>query len=259
MRGIPLLSSPLVWSVAAVVGSPILQLATGQGELYNFWLAVLMIGAWIACKLSKADMGVALGDGKSYALAVAYVIGIIGLVALGAWAAGIIDLTGFSAATAVRRVVLNAVVTAVLTLITEDGFFRGALWGLCARSGFSPTKTIVWTSIAFGLWHLMVPIIEPDFAQPLSKVPQYVIGSTVFGIAMGLLRLKSGSLLVPSVCHGLWNATVYTFFGAGEKAGLLGIADPAIWDPERGYAGLVLAIVAAAILWRWVKPAGART
>ena len=107
------------------------------------------------------------------------------------------------------------------------------------------------------LWHLAVPIIEPDFAQPLSKVPQYVIGSTVFGIAMGLLRLRSGSIIVPSVCHALWNALAYTFFGAGEKTGQLGIADPSIWDPERGYAGLALAMLVAAFWWWRVKPSTA--
>ena len=99
-----------------------------------------------------------------------------------------------------------------------------------------------------------MPIIDPDFAQPLGKVPQYVIGSTVFGVAMGLLRLRSRSIIVPSLCHALWNASVYTLFGAGEKIGQLGISDPTVWDPERGYAGLVLAIVAAALLWWWVKP-----
>ena len=41
---------------------------------------------------------------------------------------------------------------------------------------------------------------------------------------------------------------------AGEKMGQLGISDPSIWDPERGYAGLVLAMLAAVLLWWWVKP-----
>ena len=72
---------------------------------------------------------------------------------------------------------------------------------------------------------------------------------------MGLLRLRSGSIIVPSACHALWNASTYTFFDAGGKVGQLGISDPSLWDPERGYAGLVLAIVAAVLLWWWVKPA----
>ena len=157
--------------------------------------------------------------------------------------------------TVARRISLNFLVTFVATMVTEDGFFRGALWGSCERAGLSTTQTIVWTSIAFGLWHLAVPFIEPDFSQPLAKVPQYVVGSTVFGVAMALFRVRSGSIVVPSACHGLWNATTYTLFGAGEKTGQLGVADHSIWDPERGYAGLILSIVAAVILWVWIRPA----
>jgi hypothetical protein len=247
-------SWPLIAGIGAIAISPLLVLTTAQGAFYNLWLAVMMIALWAAQRLTKREIGIAVGDPKSYFIALAYVVGIIGCVALGAWAAQLIDLKNYSAATVFRRVSLNFLATFVLALITEEGFFRGALWGSCERAGFSPAKTVIWTSLAFGLWHFAVPIIDPDFAQPLGKVPQYVIGSTVFGVAMGLLRLRSGSIIVPSLCHALWNASVYTFFGAGEKMGQLGISDPSIWDPERGYAGLVLAILGAVLLWWWIKP-----
>ena len=247
-------SWPLIASVGAIAISPLLLLTTGQGALYNLWLAVMMIALWAGQRLTKREIGIAGGDRQSYFIALAYALGIIGCVALGAWATHLIDLKDYSATTVVRRLSLNFLVTFVLALFTEEGFFRGALWGSCIRAGYSPAKTVIWTSVAFGLWHFAVPIIDPDFAQPLGKVPQYVIGSTVFGVAMGLLRLRSRSIIVPSLCHALWNASVYTLFGAGEKIGQLGISDPTVWDPERGYAGLVLAIVAAALLWWWVKP-----
>jgi membrane protease YdiL (CAAX protease family) len=236
-----------------------LVLATAIGPLYNVWLAVMMIALWAVQRLTKREIGIVIGDSNSYFFALAYAVGIIGSIALGAWAAQLIDLKDYSAATVFRRLSLNFLITFVLALITEEGFFRGALWGSCERAGFSPAKTIIWTSLAFGLWHFAVPIIDPDFTQPLSKVPQYVIGSTVFGVAMGLLRLRSGSIIVPSLCHALWNASVYTFFGAGEKVGQLGIADSSVWDPERGYAGLILAVLVAVLLWWWVKPRTART
>ena len=249
---------PLIGSIGAIAVSPLLVLATAQGALYNLWLAVMMIALWAVQRLTKRELGIAFGDPESYTVALAYAVIIIGCVALGAWAAQLVDLKDYSAATVFRRLSLNFLVTFVLALVTEEGFFRGALWGSCERAGFSPAKTVVWTSLAFGLWHLAVPIIDPDFAQPLGKVPQYAIGSTAFGVAMGLLRLRSGSIVVPSFCHALWNASVYTFFGAGGKTGQLGISDPSIWDPERGYAGLVLAVLAAVWLWRWVKPSTAR-
>jgi membrane protease YdiL (CAAX protease family) len=248
---------PVFGSAGAIVISPLLSLATGEGVIYNLWLAVMLAILWAGQKLTRREVGLAAGDRTSYLVAIAYVAGIVGLVALAAWATNAIDLSAYSAATVARRISLNFLVTLALTLITEDGFFRGALWGSCERAGFSPAKTIVWTSVAFGLWHLAVPLIDPDFAQSATKVPQYVLGSTAFGVAMGLLRLRSGSVVVPSACHALWNATVYTLFGAGEKTGQLGIADHRILDPERGYAGLVLAILGAVVLWWWVRPARA--
>ena len=250
-------SWPLLASTAAIAISPLLMLATGRDELYTFWLTAMMIGLWFAQRMTMAEVGIVQGDAGSYLIGLAYVAGIIGLVGAGAWAAQLIDLKSYSAAAVFRRLSLNFLVTFVLALISEEGFFRGTLWVSCERAGFSPAKTILWTSIAFGLFHVAVPIIDPDFAQPLSKVPQYVIGSTVFGIAMGLLRFRSGSIIVPSACHALWNATDYTFFGTGRKIGQLGIVDSSIWDPERGYAGLVLAVIAAVLMWRWIKPAGA--
>jgi uncharacterized protein len=251
-------SWPLIASISAIVISPLLVLTTGQGLLYNVWLAVMMIALWAMDRLTKREVGIAAGDLESYVIALAYAVIIIGGVALGAWAAQLIDLRAYSAATVFRRLSLNFLVTFVLALVTEEGFFRGALWGSCERAGFAPAKTVIWTSLAFGLWHFAVPIIDPDFAQPLSKVPQYVIGSSIWGVAMGLLRLRSGSIVVTSFCHAFWNAAVYTFFGAGEKVGQLGISDTSIWDPERGYAGLVLAAVMAVLLWWRIKPSQGR-
>jgi len=248
---------PLAAGIAAIVVSPLLELATGQGALYTFWLTAMMMGLWAAQRLTRREVGIATGDAGSYAIAVAYPVGIIGCVVLGAWMAGLIDPSAFSARTTFRRLTLNFLVTFVFALITEEGFFRGALWGSCMRAGLSPARTLLWTSVAFGLWHLAVPIIEPDFAQPLAKVPQYVIGATVFGVAMGLLRMRSGSIVVPSFCHALWNATAYTLFGTGEKVGQLGVADPGIWDPERGSAGLALAILVAALWWWRANPSAA--
>ncbi len=249
-------SWPLIASIGAIAISPLLLVLTGQSALYNLWLAVMMFSLWAVQRLTRREVGLAVGDSSSYLVAMTYVVAIIGCVAVGAWVSQLVDLKNYSGATVFRRLSLNFLITFALALITEEGFFRGALWGSCERAGFSPAKTVLWTSIAFGLWHLAVPIIDPDFTQPLSKVPQYVIGSTAFGIAMALLRLRSGSIVVTSACHALWNASAYTFFGAGPKIGQLGITDTSLWDPERGYAGLALAVLAALLMWWWIRPAG---
>jgi hypothetical protein len=131
---------PVLGSAGAIVISPLLSLATGQGVVYNLWLAVMLAILWAGQKLSRREVGLTPGDGTSYLLAVAYVTGIVGIVAFGAWATDAIDASRYSAVTVARRISLNFLVTFALTLITEDGFFRGALWGSCERAGFSPRR-----------------------------------------------------------------------------------------------------------------------
>ena len=133
-------SRPLIASIGAIAISPLLVLATAQGAFYNLWLAVMMIALWAAQRLTKREVGIAVGDPSSYFIALAYAVGIIGCVALGAWATQSIDLKDYSATTVFRRLSLNFLVTFVLALMTEEGFFRGALWGSCARAGFTPAK-----------------------------------------------------------------------------------------------------------------------
>ena len=168
-------SWPLIGSIGAIVISPLLVLTTGRGLFYNFWLAIMMIALWTVQRLTKRELGIAIGDPKSYAIALAYAVIIIGCVALGARAAQPVDLKDYSAATVFKRLSLNFLVTFVLALITEEGFFRGALWESCERAGFSPARTVIWTSLAFGLWHFAVPIIDPDFAHRLREGSQSII------------------------------------------------------------------------------------
>ena len=116
-------SWPLIASIGSIAISPLLVLATAQGALYNLWLAVMMIALWVAQRLTKREIGIAVGDPKSYLIALAYAVGIIGCVALGAWAAQLIDLKDYSATTAFRRLTLNFLVTFVLALVTGWNLF----------------------------------------------------------------------------------------------------------------------------------------
>ena len=73
------------------------------------------------------------------------------------------------------------------------------------------------------------------------------------GFIWGLLRSISGSIVVSSVSHGLWNAGAYAFFGYGSTVGALGIKETAIYGPEVGFLGFALNLLFAAALWRWSK------
>src|SRR5947207_16017705 len=118
-------SWPLIASVGAIAISPLLLLTTGQGALYNLWLAVMMIALWAGQRLTKREIGIAGGDRQSYFIALAYAFGIIGCVAPGAWATHLIDLKDYSATRGDMRMSLNLLATFVLALFAEGKLFRG--------------------------------------------------------------------------------------------------------------------------------------
>ena len=62
---------------------------------------------------------------------------------------------------------------------------------------------------------------------------------------MALFRWKSGSVIVPSGSHDIWNTVAYALFGTGVEAGALGIQDTAIYGAEVGIVGLGLNVVFA--------------
>jgi hypothetical protein len=81
----------------------------------------------------------------------------------------------------------------------------------------------------------------------------YLVNAALMGVVWGLLRWMSGSVVVASLSHGIWNGGAYVFFGFGTRVGALGIEETAIYGPEVGILGLILNGVAAAALWRWAQ------
>jgi uncharacterized protein len=134
-----------------------------------------------------------------------------------------------------------------------EGFFQGWLWASLKRTGQNQHWVLVWSSLAFALWHLSAVLLETGFNPPLAQVPIFMVNASVLGAIWGMLRLISGSMLVASVGHGVWNGGAYVFFGFGAKVGALGIQETAIYGPEAGVLGLVLNFVFAAALWLWCK------
>jgi hypothetical protein len=66
------------------------------------------------------------------------------------------------------------------------------------------------------------------------------------------MRLSAGSILVPSLAHGLWNGFVYVLFGVGTGSGMLGIEATNIYGPETGVLGLLMNGAVTFLLWRRV-------
>jgi membrane protease YdiL (CAAX protease family) len=105
------------------------------------------------------------------------------------------------------------------------------------------------SSAAFSLWHLSWVTLTEDGRLPIAQVPVYLLNAAVIGLIWGMLRLASGSVIVASLSHGVWNGLTYSLFGFGTHAGALGIRDINIYGPEVGVLGLALNVVCAFLLW----------
>lgn len=92
---------------------------------------------------------------------------------------------------------LTALTGATLVALVEETVFRGVL--LRAWSArFGTRRALVGTAVVFGLLHH-----DP-------------IGSVVFGLVLGVVALRTGSIAVPAAMHGLYNAaTGVALFGDG--------------------------------------------
>ena len=106
------------------------------------------------------------------------------------------------------------------------------------------------TTVLFVLWHLSAVLLDTGFNPPLTQLPVYLINAVLLGYIWGMMRLLSGSVWVPAVCHSLWNALAYELFAFGEKVGALGVVDTWLYGPEVGLGGVILNGLVALLFWR---------
>lgn len=227
--------------------------ANGLSEFSALALLPLLLVFWYLERHSRSSIGFVWGRWSHYGLALLYPMVVLGAIALIAAAASVIDLSQTNWAKAGRNFALIAAATFVGAILTEESFFRGWLWASLERAGQRPAQVLIWSSIAFALWHLSVVLFETDFDVPAPQVPVYIVNAAVIGAVWGLLRWISGSVIVASLSHGVWNGGAYVFFGFGTTVGAFGIQETAVYGPEVGFAGLALNVAFAAALWWWWK------
>lgn len=130
---------------------------------------------------------------------------------------------------------LMLLLVVVLAPVVEEFIFRGVLlqrwamkWGL--------RKALVASSVLFGLLH-----------------PNNPVGLTLFGLAMGLLYVRSRSLWVPIVCHGLNNLAAVGISRLGKVTGSENVP-VTVEEMQTGWKiGLLLVIISVPFLWRFVR------
>jgi uncharacterized protein len=251
--------------VTSIIGTVIAIAATTTMDasgLFNFSalaLLPLMLLFWYFERLSPAEMGFSWGRPAHYIVALLYPLVVIGLIAGVATFSGAVDLSKTNWQKALLNVLIVTISTALIAIVTEEGFFRGWLWGSLRRRRISEFHVLIYTSIAFSAWHISAVTLDTEYRPTPFQVPIFLINAAVIGIVWGILRWMSGSIIVTSCSHGLWNGIAYVFFGFGTKTGALGIRDTAIFGPEIGILGLISNAVFAFLFWQWWRTRCNRT
>lgn len=159
---------------------------------------------------SAALTGLAYGAAAAGLVALVYAVGVAVPATRGAFK----DSRFRDGAGAAGR---HALVTVPLaTVLFEEVAFRGVLWGLLAAD-HGTTWALLGTSVLFGVWHVTPGLDLAESHTALGGgsgtvrrsrwrvVAGAVAFTTVAGLALGLLRDLSGSLVAPAVLHWATN------------------------------------------------------
>ena len=244
------LTRPILGVLVAIVITTTMD-ATGLSAFSALPLFPLMGIFWYLDRLSRRSMGFSWGRWPQYGMATLYPVLVLGTIALISSAARVIDLSKTNWKKAWLNFALVTISTILVAILTEEGFFRGWLWASLGRVGETPSWILVWTSVAFSMWHVSAVMLKTGYDVPGPQIPVLLVNVAVLGAIWGLMRWLSGSVIVTSVSHGVWNGLTYVLFGFGTKVGALGIKDTAFYGPEVGVVGLGLNIVFLAALWWW--------
>ena len=210
---------------------------------------------WVLQRFSRAEIGLVWGQARFYGLALAYPLIVLGSTACIALVFGAVDTSNADWNKALLNMGLMSTTGTLVVLLTEEGFFRGWLWAALKRAGQSDKQVLVWSTLAFTAWHISAITLDTGFDIPADEVPIYLVNATLIGGVFGLIRLISGSVVAPSLCHAVWNGLDYPLFGFGEKVGALGIEQTHLYGPEVGVLGIGLNLLFLAFLWRkYVAP-----
>jgi membrane protease YdiL (CAAX protease family) len=224
-------------------------------------LLPLFLLFWYLQRFSARDVGFSWGQSRTwqaYALAILFPVVVTGAIAGVALSMHAVHPDAAHRAGSVwLKLLLVSGTTVPAALLTEEGFFRGWLWASLKHAGRRSAATLILTSLAFALWHWSSVVLPTGFSPPPAQVPTFMLNAAVLGAIWGMLRLLSGSLVVASVSHAIWNGLAYVLFGFGSHLGALGISNTAIYGPEIGVLGLVLNLAAAVALWFWCRREGA--
>ena len=262
LTGIPLImpsgntSARLILPIAGVlvaIAATTTMDATGLFMFSALPLFPLLLLFWYIQRFSRQSIGFVWGQWRHYGLAILYPVVVLGALGLISAIMKTVDISQTNWRKALLNFGLVSISTMLVGLVTEEGFFRGWLWASLKRAGEKQGAILICSSIAFALWHISSVTFDTGYKPSLMQVPVFIINAAVIGAIWGLLRWVSGSIVVTSVSHALWNGGAYVLFGFGTKTGALGVKNTAVYGPEIGVLGLVANVIFAIVLYGLVK------
>jgi len=243
-----------LWPAACGLAVAIAVTTTMDATGYSMFSALPLFPLaglfWHLQKFSRMEMGLVWGQGRYYGLALAYPALVLGATGVIAYLSGAVDTSETDWNKALLNIGLMSSTGTLMVLITEEGFFRGWLWASLKRAGQNERQALIWSTLAFTVWHISAVSLETGFDIPAGEIPIYLINATLIGAIFGIIRLASGSVIAASVCHAVWNGVDYPLFGFGEKVGALGIQQTHILGPEVGLLGIGLNLTVFVWFWR---------
>jgi membrane protease YdiL (CAAX protease family) len=247
-QGREIWTKPLLGVLIAIAITATMD-ATGYSAASALPLFPLLLLYWRAERLSLRSMGFTWGRIPHYGLAVLIPVLVMGGLAASALMAKALDTSRTDWRKACLNLALVAASTILVALITEEGFFRGWLWASLKRGGRRDLAIVLVSSVAFTSWHISAVVLKTGFEPPPQQIPIFLANAAALGVIWGFLRAISGSVVVTSVSHGVWNGAAYIFFGYGKKIGALGIQQTWLFGPEVGVLGLLINVLIAVALW----------
>jgi len=165
---------PLVGTLAAIAITTVMD-ANGLSIFSALPLLPLTLLLWYWERFSRRELGLVWGQPKDYGLALLYPLVVIGAATAIAWLAGVVDLSAANWKPFWINLVAGSTIGSLMVLLTEEGFFRGWLWASLRRASRSRSQTLVWSSVAFSLWHLSAVSLDTGFDLPAAVVKVSIV------------------------------------------------------------------------------------
>lgn len=207
----------IVWgnAVASIVGTPIPLSWTGAA--FGVTLVVLSLLSARRMGLTWAEVGLSprtAAKGAAVGMALGLLAAAVGLVVfrfpplLGAP----VSYVPLGSLTWSELAFRALVLLPLDTVLPEEVAFRGVLLAALVRL-YGGVRALVLMALAFGAWHVVIvstSVAGANLAGPFDVIATgaALFSVTLGGLALGVLRLRLGSLAAPIVAHWTFNTAL---------------------------------------------------